>query len=630
MVIDCVDVSVMLGRLLCRALRIRYGHAVALDEEEAVREFTVPAVASIDDDSTLADPVWANAERTPDAVQFQRRTGSGWTDVTCAGFRDEVVALARGLIAAGVGVGERVALMSSTRYEWTLIDYAIWAAGGVTVPIYESSSAEQIDWILSDSGAVACFVETRAHRDSVRSTGFDKVWAIEGDGPTVADLVAAGAGTPADAVDERRRARRADDIATLIYTSGTTGRPKGCVLTHRNMDSNVSNALPGLTDYVHPGASTLLFLPLAHSFARLIQLAAVRTPCKLRHTADIKGLPAALKDFRPSFLLAMPRIFEKVFNTAKLRAHADGKGMVFDRAERIAIAYSRAQDRPGGPGLVLRAQHKLFDRLVYSKIRDALGGRCEMSISGGAPLGDRLGHFFRGAGVVLLEGYGLTETSPGVAINLQHNIRVGTVGQPLPGVTVRIADDGEILVRGDNVFREYWKNEAATAEAIDGDGWFHTGDIGELDSDGYLKITGRKKEIIVTAGGKNVAPAVLEDRLQAHPLISQSIVVGDRQPFIAALITIDQEAFTRWLDTAGKPASASVETLRSDADLRAEVRKAVDDANLAVSKAEAIREFRILPREFTEARGEVTPSMKIKRNVVLKEYADEIAAIYGG
>jgi len=444
----------------------------------------------------------------------------------------------------------------------------------------------------------------------------------------VADLVAAGADTAAEQVTERRGAGRADDVATIIYTSGTTGRPKGCVLTHRNIDFNVANALPGLTRYVNPDASTLLFLPLAHSFARLIQVAVVRTPCLMRPSADIKGLPASLKEFKPTFMLAMPRVFEKVFNTAKLRAHADGRGAVFDRAERVAIAYSQALDKPGGAGLLLRAQHKLFDRLVYSKIREALGGRCEMSISGGAPLGDRLGHFFRGAGVTLFEGYGLTETSPGVAINLQNNLRIGTVGQPLPGVTVRIADDGEILVRGDNVFQRYWNNDEATAEAIK-DGWFLTGDIGELDADGYLKITGRKKELIVTAGGKNVAPAVLEDRLQAHPLISQSVVVGDRQPFIAALITIDQDAFTAWLASSGKPASASVETLRSDAALRAEVRKAVDDANLAVSKAEAIREFRILPREFTEARGEVTPSMKIKRNVVLKEYADEIAAIYG-
>jgi long-chain acyl-CoA synthetase len=397
------------------------------------------------------------------------------------------------------------------------------------------------------------------------------------------------------------------------------------VLTHRNIDSNAANALSGLDDYVHKGARTLLFLPLAHSFARLIQVAVVRTPCLMRPDADIKGLPDAMREFKPTFLLAMPRIFEKIYTSAKLRAHADGKGAIFDRAEKVAIAYSEADGRPG---LLTKAQHSIFDRLVYQKIRDALGGECEMSISGGAPLGDRLAHFFRGVGVTVYEGYGLTETAPGVAINLQNAIRVGTVGRPLPGVTVRIADDGEILVRGDNVFQGYWKNADATDEVLQ-DGWFHTGDLGSLDKDGYLRITGRKKEIIVTAGGKNVAPAVLEDRLQAHPLVSQSIVVGDGRPFIAALVTIDQEAFTNWLASNGKPASATVETLKSDAELRGEVQKAVDAANLAVSRAEAIKEFRILPREFTEAAGQMTPSLKIKRNVVLKDYADEIAAIYG-
>ncbi|GAA0908125.1 AMP-dependent synthetase/ligase [Virgisporangium aurantiacum] len=592
-----------------------------------MREVAVPPVASIDDDATLADAVWANAEQTPDFVQFHRRTADGWADVTCAQFRDDVTAVANGLIASGVERGDRVALMSRTRYEWTLVDYAIWAVGAVTVPIYDSSSAEQVAWIIEDSDAVACVVETNDHRAHVTSTGLEKMWAIEGAGPTLADL--RGAGAPAEkteALAERRRAGRADDLATIIYTSGTTGRPKGCVLTHRNIDFNAANALKGLDDYVNRRGRTLLFLPLAHSFARLIQVAVVRTPCLMRPDADIKNLSNAMRQFRPTFLLAMPRIFEKVFTAAKLRAHADGLGAIFDRAEKIAIDHSAAE---GKAGLFLRAQHAAFDRLVYSKIRAALGGECEMSISGGAPLGDRLGHFFRGVGVTIYEGYGLTETAPGVAINLQNAIRVGTVGRPLPGVTVRIADDGEILVRGGNVFQGYWKNEKATAEVLQ-DGWFHTGDLGSLDEDGYLRITGRKKEIIVTAGGKNVAPAVLEDRLQAHPLVSQSMVVGDGKPFIAALVTIDQDAFANWLADNGKPASATVETLQSDGDLRGEVQKAVDAANLAVSKAEAIKEFRILPREFTEEAGEMTPSLKIKRNVVLKEYADEIAAIYGG
>lgn len=589
-----------------------------------MREVAVPPVASIDDDATLADAVWANAEQTPDFVQFHRRTADGWADVTCAQFRDDVTAVANGLIASGVERGDRVALMSRTRYEWTLVDYAIWAVGAVTVPIYDSSSAEQVAWIIEDSEAVACVVETDDHRAHVASTGLERIWTIDGAGPTLADLREAGA--PAEQLAERRRAGRADDLATIIYTSGTTGRPKGCVLTHRNIDFNAANALKGLDDYVNRRGQTLLFLPLAHSFARLIQVAVVRTPCLMRPDADIKNLSNAMREFKPTFLLAMPRVFEKVFTAAKLRAHADGRGAVFDRAEKVAIAHSAAD---GKAGLFLKAQHAVFDRLVYSKIRAALGGECEMSISGGAPLGDRLGHFFRGVGVTVYEGYGLTETAPGVAINLQNAIRVGTVGRPLPGVTVRIADDGEILVRGGNVFQGYWKNEKATAEVLQ-DGWFHTGDIGSLDEDGYLRITGRKKEIIVTAGGKNVAPAVLEDRLQAHPLVSQSMVVGDGKPFIAALVTIDQDAFANWLADNGKPASATVETLQSDGDLRGEVQKAVDAANLAVSKAEAIKEFRILPREFTEEAGEMTPSLKIKRNVVLKEYADEIASIYGG
>ena len=589
-----------------------------------MRQVEVPPVATIADDATLSDAVWANAERTPDAVQFQRRTATGWEDVTCRQFRDEVAAVANGLIAHGVQRGDRVALMSCTRYEWTLVDYAIWAVGAVTVPIYDSSSAEQVAWIIEDSGAVACVVETNAHRKHAASTGLEKIWTIEGDGPTLADLHKPGADQTE--LDQRRRETRADDLATIIYTSGTTGRPKGCILTHRNIDFNAANGLAGLDDYVNARGRTLLFLPLAHSFARLIQVAVVRTPCLMRPFADIKKLPDAMREFKPTFLLAMPRVFEKVYTSAKLRAHADGKGAIFDRAEKVAIAYSEAD---GKPGLLLKAQHALFDRLVYGKIRAALGGACEMSISGGAPLGERLAHFFRGIGVTIYEGYGLTETSPGVAINLQHAIRIGSVGRPLPGVAVGIADDGEILVRGGNVFQGYWRNEAATAEVIR-DGWFYTGDIGSLDDDGFLRITGRKKEIIVTAGGKNVAPAVLEDRLQAHPLVSQSMVVGDGRPFIAALVTIDQDAFTKWLESNGKPASATVETLRSDPELRGEVQKAVDAANLAVSRAEAIREFRILPREFTEEAGEVTPSLKIKRNVVLKGYADEIAAIYGG
>jgi long-chain acyl-CoA synthetase len=592
-----------------------------------VREFSVPAVAVVADDANLTDPVWANAEQHPQLAQFARPGPAGWSDVTCAEFRADVVALARGLISSGVQPGERVGLMSRTRYEWTLIDYAIWAAGGVTVPIYETSSPEQVQWILADSAAVACFVETDQHAAAVASIrdgapALRELWTITAGFDA---LVAAGAAVPAEEVERRRHSQGADSLATIIYTSGTTGRPKGCMLTHRNILSDITNAVPGLADIFNERASTLLFLPLAHSFARLIQIGVIQTRVRTAHSPDVKNLVDDLKAFQPTFVLAVPRVFEKVYNSARQQAHASGKGAIFDRAEKVAVAYSEALDAPRGPGLVLKAQHALFDRLVYTRLRAALGGRLTAAMSGGAPLGSRLAHFFRGIGVTIYEGYGLTETSPACAVNLEHHIRIGTVGRPLPGVTIRLDEYGEINVHGDLVFPGYWNNQAATAEVRNAEGWFATGDLGHLDEDGYLSITGRKKELIVTAGGKNVAPAVLEDRLRANPLVSQCMVVGDRQPFIAALVTIDEEALPAWAAAHGKPAVADV---RTDPDLVAAIQEAVDDANRAVSKAESIRVFRILAGDFTEANGMLTPSLKVKRNVVAKEYADEIAAIY--
>ncbi|KKK07626.1 long-chain fatty acid--CoA ligase [Micromonospora sp. HK10] len=600
-----------------------------------MREFSVPPIVTVGDAANLTDPVWENAEVAPDAVQFARRAGDGgaWTDVTCRQFRDEVVAVARGLVAAGVNPGDRVALMSRTRYEWTLLDYAIWATGAVTVPIYETSSAEQAAWILADSGAVAVVVETTAHATLVagirdRLPALREVWQIELG--AVDQLVTAGdAVDPAD-IEVRRSTLRADDIATIIYTSGTTGRPKGCVLTHRNMYADIANAVPVLPNLFRPGASTLLFLPLAHAFARLIQIGVVQARATMAHCADTKNLVDELQEFRPTFVLSVPRVFEKVYNGARQKAEAAGKGRIFDRAEQVAIAYSEALETTDGPGVALRAQRAVFDRLVYRKLRAAMGGRCRDAISGGAPLGARLGHFFRGIGVTICEGYGLTETSPAATANLPSATRIGTVGRPLPGVTIRIDDDGEILIAGEIIFRGYWHNEAATAESISADGWFRTGDLGELDEDGYLRITGRKKEIIVTAGGKNVAPAVLEDQVRAHPLISQCVVVGDRQPFIAALVTLDEEALPKWLAGHGRPETTAVAELRDDEALLAELQNAIDQANRSVSKAEAIKVFRILPQDFTEATGELTPSLKVKRQVVHKTYAAEIADIYRG
>lgn len=601
----------------------RYGHTV--------REFSVPAEVGIEAGADLTDAVWANAAEVPQHVVFSRRiAGGAWEDVTAEAFRDEVIAVAKGLIAGGVRAGDRVGLMSKTRYEWTLIDYAIWSAGAVTVPVYETSSSEQLAWNLGDSGAVAVVVETAEHAAAVEMLRGElpelhSVWQLDSD--AIGALRELGRDMPDDEVAQRRQTLGPDNLATIIYTSGTTGRPKGCELTHRNILFQVLTTTDGLSGLFNAGGATLLFLPLAHVFARLIQCGVVQTRTRMGHTADVKNLLPDLAAFQPSFILSVPRVFEKVYNVSKQRAHGDGKGKIFDRADQVAVAYSRALDA-GGPGVGLRAQHAVFDRLVYTKLRAALGGRCRSAISGGAPLGERLGHFFRGVGVTVYEGYGLTETSAGACVNVQDALKIGTVGRAVPGVAVRIADDGEVLIKGDIVFRGYWNNVQATLEALNPDGWFHTGDIGDLDDDGFLRITGRKKELIVTAGGKNVAPAVLEDRLRAHPLVSQCMVVGDAQPFIGALVTIDPDAFPAWKQGHGKIAGATIADLREDPDLVADIQQGVDEANKAVSKAEAIKKFRILGADFTEEGGELTPSLKLKRNVVSKQYAEDIAAIY--
>ena len=605
-----------------------------------MREFSIPALAQIPATANLADVVFRRAAEQPQAVVLRRPSGSSgvsgvsgfWTDVTASQFSGEVIAVAKGLIAAGIEPGDRVALMSHTRYEWTLIDYAIWTAGAVTVPVYETSSAEQAEWILSDSGARACFVETASYGDIIgsfrdRVPALSHVWRIDSD---LDSLRAAGADVGDEVVTERAAAAGAADLATVIYTSGTTGRPKGCELTHENLLSDVRNAFLGPLTLVaatqNPG--TLLFLPLAHVFARIIQVGCLEGGIVLGHCGDLNALLPALASFRPTFILAVPRVFEKVYNSAEQKAISEKKGAIFSRAADAAIAYSRALDAPGRPSFGLRAQHAVFDRLVYGKLRAALGGRAEYAVSGGAALSERLSHFFRGIGVTVLEGYGLTETTAATTVNRPDRNKIGTVGQPLPGVGIKIADDGEILIGGKNVFPGYWHNEAATKEVFTEDGWFATGDIGELDEEGFLKITGRKKEMIVTAGGKNVAPAVLEDRLRSHALISQCMVVGDGKPFVAALITLDPEALGPWKERHGKPADATVAALRDDPDLVADVQAAVDDANQAVSRAESIRKFRILDVDFTQEAGQLTVKLGIRRSVLLKDFAADIDALY--
>lgn len=570
-----------------------------------------------------------HAAHNPGAAGFGVREGEVWTDITYAEFARRTSEIAKGLIAAGVEPGQRVGLMSRTRYEWTLVDFAIWVAGAVSVPVYETSAPEQVAWILEDSQAVAVVVESPEHAQRVAQIRDDlpqlaHVWQIEGG--HLDELVAAGADVDDATLAERTAVNTRDDLATIIYTSGTTGRPKGCELTHGNFLTLTENAIIAVGDVVDQPASTILFLPLAHVLARLIQVVAFTAQVKIGHSPDISDLMGDLQSFKPSFLLCVPRVFEKIYNATDQKLAAEGKGRLFRLAAKTAIAYSRALDE-GRVSLALRAQHKAMDVIVFAKLRALMGGQVRYAICGGAPLGTRLGHFFRGVGIHVLEGYGLTETTAPTNVCTPHATRIGTVGRPIPGVGIRVADDGEILVSGVGVFRGYHNNEEATRETFTEDGWLHTGDLGEVDDDGFLKITGRKKEILVTAGGKNVAPTVLEDVVRAHPLVSQCLVVGDQRPYIAALLTLDSEMLPGWGKAHGRP-DISLEQAYDDEMVHEHLQQAIDRANSSVSRAESIRSFRVLRTDFTEDRGYLTPSLKLKRHVIYKDFADEVEALY--
>ncbi len=593
-----------------------------------MREYAASPTFQLPDVGNLTDDVVLNATRYGDVVAFSRRVRDEWCGVTWAEFLVDVTAAAKALIGAGVGRGERVALMSKTRYEWTVLDYAIWFAGAVTVPVYETSSTEQVSWVLADSGAVLAIAETAEHAARVEDARLElpdlrRVVCLDAGG--LGALARAGSALSDETVEERRRAATPDDLATVVYTSGTTGRPKGCCLTHGNFMSEVRVATALLPElFEDDGASTLLFLPLAHVFARIVQVGCVRARVRVGHTPEIVSLVDDLGVFRPTFIVAVPRVFEKVFNTASQRAASNGKARLFDAAAATAVAYSRACDG-SGPGVLLRARHRVFDRLVYAKLRSALGGNTRFAVSGGAALGERLTHFYRGIGIPVLDGYGLSETTAAVTVNRPQAQRVGSVGRPLPGTSVRVADDGELLFRGDQVFGGYWRNAEATGECLV-DGWFHTGDVGEVDDDGFVWVTGRKKEIMVTAGGKNVAPGVLEDRVRAHPLVSQCMVVGEGRPFVAALVTLDRATLPAWMDARHK--SGDIVDLVHDPDMLAEVQSAVADANASVSRAEAIRTFAILAADWSEGNGELTPTLKLRRSLVMAKFADDVEALY--
>ena len=597
-------------------------------------EIAVPQSFSIPEDASMADSVFRHEQESPDLVPFERLVDGKWVQVTARQFAADVRAVAKGLIASGIEFGDRVAILSGTRYEWVLLDYAIWTAGGCTVAIYETSSADQAQWILEDSATSLLIVETGTHAQTVKAVAEAapalrevlQIEAAQGAKGAVDELVARGAAITDAQVEERRKQVRADSAATLIYTSGTTGRPKGVQLTHGNFYGESAANRAAMPDAMVPGKRTLMFLPMAHVFARAISFSAFDSKVTVAHTSDISTLLDQFAAFKPNFILSVPRVFEKVYNSAKQKAYDGGKGSIFDKAAATAIAYSEAIEN-GGPGLGLKLKHAVFDKLVYGKLRAALGGECERAVSGGAPLGARLGHFFRGVGIPVYEGYGLTETSAAITVNTVSHQRVGSVGRPLSGSAAKIAEDGELLLKGPQVFTGYWHNEAATADSIR-DGWFHTGDLGRIDEDGYVYITGRKKEIIVTAGGKNVAPAVLEDALRAHPLISQVLVVGDAKPFIGALLTLDPETLPGWLERHGLPAGTPISELLKNPDLIAEIDEAVADTNTKVSKAEAIKKYRILETDFTIETGELTPTLKLKRNIIHEKHGAEIAAIY--
>ena len=594
-------------------------------------QFEVPAIVPADPQANVTDLLVERVKKTPDLALFAVPEGAGWRDITAAEFQRQVIALAKGFVAGGIEPGDKVGFVARTTYEWTLVDMALFFAGAVMVPVYETSSPAQIAWNLTDSGAVACIVESTDHSarlDEVRAELplIRSVWAMHsGD---LDKLVAQGASVEDAEIERRRNIANGADIATLIYTSGSTGRPKGCVLTHSNFVELVRNSSVALDEVLTvPGASTLLFITTAHIFARFISILTIHAGVRTGHQPDTKQLLPALGSFKPTFLLAVPRVFEKVYNSAEQKAEAGGKGKIFRSAAQTAIEHSRLEQEGKKIPFGMKIKFALFDRLVYSKLREAMGGRVAYAVSGSAPLGPRLGHFFHSLGVVILEGYGLTETTAPATVNLATKSKIGTVGPVLPGVGIRLGEDGEIQVRGINVFKEYWRNPEATAATFDGD-WFKTGDIGTFDDEGFLKITGRKKEIIVTAGGKNVAPAALEDPIRANPIVGQVVVVGDQKPFISALVTLDPEMLPTWLANNELPADMSLTDAAKNPAVRAEVQRAIDGANKTVSRAESIRKFTILPTEWTEASGHLTPKMSIKRNVILDDFAGDIEELY--
>jgi long-chain acyl-CoA synthetase len=596
-----------------------------------MKSYDVPLLVDPVASDNVTDLLIQRVKLTPNQALFERQKPDGtWFNVSAAEFQADVESLAKGLIAAGIKPGQAIGLMSRTRYEWTLIDFAIWFAGAVSVPIYETSSAAQIEWILSNSDAVALFIETDALKERFgevkgKLPNVSQVWVIGGN--DIAELRKVGKSVGDGDLEAARKNAQGQDLATIVYTSGTTGNPKGCELTHASFVDHCRNAAAELPEVANDKQNTVMFLPLAHILGRYVAALCLHAGIRVAHLSDPKQVATVLPVIKPTILVAVPRVFEKVYNGAELRAEAGGKGKIFRAAAETAIAYSRALDTKAGPSIGLKVKFKLFDKLVYSKLRAAMGGKIQYAISGGAPLGERLGHFFRAIGLVVLEGYGLTETAAAAVIGRVKWQKIGKVGRALPGTGIKIADDGEVWLRGLNIMRGYWRNEAATREAFDGD-WFRSGDIGELDEDGFLTITGRKKELLVTAGGKNVAPAPIEDPIRAHPLVGQVVVIGDAKPFIGALVSLDPEMVPVWTKNNGITETLTLAEAAKHPKIHEEIQTLINSVNKLFSNAEQIKKFEILDVELTEASGHLTPSLKIKRAAVLNDFSIYVDRIY--
>ena len=600
----------------------------ANNDTRIVKQFTNPVKEPIDSDINLFDLLDERAERDPDGAMIEYKTEDGtWQPYSALVFRDMVIDLAKGLIGLGVNKGDSVAIVSRTRWEWTALDMAIMSIGALTVPVYETNSASQVSWIFNDSKVTLAIAEDDGQRDKIES--------VRSEVPTLRNVFVIEAGglnaikTYGESVTdaefwEYKEASHGDDRATIVYTSGSTGTPKGVELTHRNFAFLVLSALQYMPRAgAWPNRRLLLFLPLSHVFARFMEFFSFGGTISLALSSNMKTMVKDFETFGPTLLLAVPRVYEKVYNAASQRAGTGFAGKMFMRAAENAREWSKAEQKGEQLPIAGRIAHAFYEQVVYKKIRTIFGPNADFAITGGAPMDSELSHFFNGIGMPVLEGYGMTETCGPVCVSLPEDNRIGTIGMPMCGITAGIAEDGELVVKGPLVCKGYHNNPGVTAQQIT-DGWLHTGDLGDISEDGFISITGRKKDLIITAGGKNVSPGLLEASVMTSPVVSQCLGIGDKKPFVAALVTLDLADANNWLESQGAKPEPDLASLAKNAIVHAEVERAVNAANEGVSRAESIRKFEILPDEFTEANGMLTPSLKTRRAQIVEHYRELI------